>query len=57
MTSEEYLKLLADLEEVRTAHREKFKRWYDQADYPAVEYYCETGWLIDRVLRRHLEVD
>ena len=50
MTKEEYKALLAELEVARVAHREQFKRWYEFANFPTIEDYCEVGWLIDRVL-------
>jgi len=45
MSKDELFIIIAKL---RDEHGEAFKRWYDQADYPTVEDYCEIGFLISR---------
>jgi hypothetical protein len=45
MTRDELFILLAKL---RDEHGEAFEKWYDNANYPDIKHYCETGFLIER---------
>jgi hypothetical protein len=45
MTQEEFNAILTRL---RKKHGEKFKRWYETANYPDIEHYCEIGFLLSR---------
>ena len=51
MDKDAYEKLLTELAQAHTDHWADFKRWYDHADFPTIEDYCEMGYLISRVLR------
>ena len=45
MTSQE---LFDTISKLREEHGKEFERWYDTANYPAIENYCEIGFLVSR---------
>jgi len=56
MSSEELTRLERELELAREKHHADFERWYSTAAMTSVESYCETGWLVWRVLVREKEL-
>ena len=45
MTRDELFIVIAKLKE---EHGEAFEKWYDQANFPDIEDYCETGFVLSR---------
>lgn len=45
MSERELFKLV---EKLRAEYGAAFKTWYDFANYPDIEHYCEIGWLLSR---------
>lgn len=50
MTPDELNRLEAELNAAREVRHLDFEHWYDTAANTTVADYCETGWLLWRVL-------
>ena len=51
MTKEDWDKFQAELQQLRTEHHKDYEKWYEFANYPDIQDYCETGYLINLYLR------